>query len=117
MKKALVAIVALLATFAASAEVISFTPVFAAQATNSTAWVVTSPGSESHVTILGTSTPDGTVTVYSCPVRDTTTCVAVVTKHTPTVADTRIGTSAAFLYITLTGNTTGTVSVWVVNKK
>lgn len=108
---------AMLLTLGANAEVVSFTPVFVNQATNSTAWVTTSPASESQVSILGTGNPDGTVTVYACPIKDVNTCVAVITKLTPTTVDTRIGTSPAFLYITLTGNTVGNVSVWVIGKK
>ena len=117
MKKALVAIVALLATFAVGAEVVSFSQVWDNQPTNATIFVPTPSGNEAQVTIIGNSTPDGTVTVYTCPNRSTAGCVAVATYATPTTAKTYFGTSSPQLYVTLTGNTTGSVDVLLVLKK
>lgn len=117
MKRALVVIVALLATFAASAEVVSFSQLWDNQPTNTTTWFPTSGGTELQVSVIGNSTPDGTVTIYTCPQRVVASCVVVATYATPTTAKTYVGTSTPFVYVTLTGNSTGNVDLLVVLKR
>lgn len=115
---ALVALgVAIVVPSDARAEVVSATRVWTAQATNTTVFVPTPGGTEAQVTVIGNSSPDGTVTISTCPNRDTDGCVVVATYATPSAAKTYAGTSSAQLYITLTGNTTGNVDLYVVLKK
>lgn len=120
MKKSIVGValgLALLVSFGLSAEVVSATRVWTAQATNTTVFVPTPGGTEAQVTVIGNSSPDGTVTIYTCPNRETAGCVAVATYATPSAAKTYAGTSSSQLYVTLTGNTTGNVDLFVVLKK
>lgn len=118
MKKStfVVAFALLLLTLGAHAEVVSSVRLWTAQATNTTTFQPTPSGAEVQVTVVGNSTPDGTVTTYTCPTRATAGCVAVATYATPTTARTYVGTSSPFLYVTLTGNTTGNVDVYVIVK-
>lgn len=116
MKKLALAL-ALLVAFAAPAEVVSFSQLWDNQATNTTTFFPISGGDELQVTVIGNSTPDGTVTIYTCPQRVVASCVVVSTYATPTTAKTFVGTSQPFVYVTLTGNTTGNVDLLVVLKR
>lgn len=118
MKKALVVLtLALLATFAASAEVVSFKQLWDNQATNTTTFFATSGGTELQVSVIGNSTPNGTVTIYTCPQQVVASCAVVATYATPTTVKTYVGTSTPFVYVTLTGNSAGNVDLLVVLKR
>jgi hypothetical protein len=112
----ILAIVIAMAGLAALGDVVSFQQVWNNEATNATAWIPTNSGNEAQVTIAGVGGFDGTVTVYTCPAKDVDSCVAVVTKVSPTTATTYVGTSSALLYLTITGRTVGTTDVYVVLK-
>lgn len=122
MKRLAAAIIALLALAGqyASAEIISQTKIWSAVGTNTATWVNTSAANEVQVTVKGNGSQDGTVTIYVCPVQTADTCVSVGTYAASTsTASTVIGSSSAFVYVTLTGNTpaTGSIDAYVVAKR
>ena len=82
--------------------------------TNGTYFINTNNYKSANVTVVAASgTPDGTVTIYTVPggVDDVSKRVQVEQYATPTTAKAYIGPCQGGLVITLTGNTTGTVSV------
>lgn len=90
--------------------------VFNGQATSKSTVVDTAGYAEAQVTVWGASgSPDGTVTVYhSTP--SGAPLVALATYATPSAAKTFRGPVGTAIVVTLTGNTTGTVSVVAVLK-
>lgn len=108
----IVATAALVVCLAAQADV-GFTA-FANTGTNGTYFINTNNYKSANVTVVAASgTPDGTVTIYTVPggVDDVAKRVQVEQYATPTTAKAYIGPCQGGLVITLTGNTTGTVSV------
>lgn len=82
--------------------------------TNGTYFINTANYKSANITVLAASgSPNGTVTVYTVPggVDDVAKRVQVEQYATPTTAKAYIGPTQGGLVITLTGNSTGTVSV------
>ena len=110
----------LLFSYLASAQIVSISQPWDDVGTNTTTWIQTSQGMEAQVTIDPNGVQDGTVTIYVCPSQVVGTCTAVGTvAGLSAVTTTYVGTSSAFLYLTLTGNTpaTGTIDAFVIVKK
>jgi hypothetical protein len=121
MKKfsVVVAMTMLLIASTASAEIVKMSKFWTAVGTNTSTWIQSQSGSEAQVTIKANGVQDGTVTIYTCPAQDATTCMSVGTvAGGVSSATTYAGTSSAFLYVTLTGNTpaTGSIDAYVVIK-
>lgn len=108
------------AAFAANAQIVSISQPWDDVGTNTTTWIQTSQGMEAQVTIDPDGAQDGYVTIYVCPSQVVGTCTAVGTVAAADSATTTyVGTSSAFLYLTLTGNTpaTGAIDAFVIVKK
>lgn len=85
------------------------------QATNASTTIDTSQAREAQVTVWGSSgSPDGTVKVFV--ISPDGQWVLVSTYATPTTAKTYRGPTGTRLGFSLTGNTTGRVSVAVLLK-
>lgn len=110
----------LLFSYLASAQIISLTQPWDNVGTNTATWVQTSQGVEVQVTIDPDGSQDGVVTVYVCPSQTVGTCTSVGTVAAlSSTTTTYVGTSSAFLYLTLTGNTpaTGSIDAFVIVKR
>ena len=104
----------------AYAEIAKIEKTWVAVGTNRTDWVQTSAGNEAQVTFQPNGVQDGTINLYVCPAQTAATCtkVGTVAALSSTVT-TFTGTSSAFLYLELTGNTpaTGSIDAYVILKK
>jgi hypothetical protein len=126
-KKARVLLVSVVAVFAlycfmfaAKAEVISVNQPWDNIGTNTTTWIPTAQGNELQVTIDPDGVQDGTTNIYVCPKQVVGTCTVVGTVAAASATTvTYAGTSSAFLYLELTGNTpaTGSIDIFVVTKR